>query len=72
METIFTVKNEDLERLIPQEAVDHFRELLCAEARRMGIGISKVHVSSWINVPDGGVDALVEEDNASAQSDLIT
>ncbi len=71
METIFTVKNENLERLGPQEAVDFFGELLWAEARRIGIEISKIHISSRINVPDGGVDALVEEKNISTQSDLI-
>lgn len=71
METIFTVKNEDLERLTPQEAVDFFREMLWAEARRIGIGINKIHVSSWIYVPDGGIDALVEEGNALAQGGLI-
>ena len=71
METIFTVKNEDLERLIPQEAVDFFRELLWAEARRIGIGISKIHVSSWINVPDGGIDALVEGNINLGGCDLI-
>lgn len=71
METIFTVKNEDLERLSPQEAVDFFRELLWAEARRIGIGISKIHVSSWINVPDGGIDALVEGNINLGGCDLI-
>lgn len=71
MDTIFTVKNEDLERLNPQEAVDFFRELLWAEARRIGIGINKIHISSWINVPDGGVDAFVEEDNVQTRSGLI-
>ena len=71
MDNIFSVKNEDLARLSPQEAVEFFRELLWAEARRIGIGISKIHISSWINVPDGGVDAVVEENIASVQSDLI-
>ena len=71
METIFSVKNENLERLSPQKAVDFFRELLWAEARRIGVGISKIHISSWINVPDGGIDASVEENLSSAKSDLI-
>jgi len=69
--TIFSVRNQDLARLGPREAVDFFRELLWAEARRIGVGISKIHISSWINVPDGGIDALVEENIAPAQSDLI-
>ena len=71
MDTIFTVKNDDLARLGPQEAVDIFRELLWAEARRIGIAVDKIRVSSWINVPDGGIDASVEENNTSAQSDII-
>lgn len=71
MNTIFTVSNNDLERLGPQEAVDIFRKLLWAEARRIGIPITKVHVSSWIDVPDGGIDALVEENNISEQNALI-
>jgi len=33
---IFTVTNEDLDRLDPAEAVRFFRELLWAEARRLG------------------------------------
>ena len=53
-ETIFTVKSDDLGRLDPTGAVDLFRELLWAEARRIGIEISKINVSSQINVPDGG------------------
>lgn len=60
MDTIFTIKNESLERLGPQEAVILFRDLLWAEARKIGIPISKIHISSWIDVPDGGIDAVVE------------
>lgn len=71
MNTIFTVENEDLARLSPRESVDFFRELLWAEAGRIGISINKIHVSSWINVPDGGVDASVEQNNISVQNGLI-
>ena len=60
-ETISTVKNEDLARLDQKEAVDFFRKLLWAEARRLGIEISKINVSSEINAPDGRVDATVDE-----------
>ncbi len=60
METIFTVKNEHLNQLDPNTAVDFFRRLLWAEARRLGIELSKIHVSSWVNVADGGVDATVD------------
>ena len=60
-ETIFTVRNEDLGRLDPTEAVLFFRDLLWAEARRLGIEISKINVSAWVNVPDGGVDATIDD-----------
>ena len=60
-ETIFTVRNENLDRLDPTEAVLFFRDLLWAEARRLGIEISKINVSSQVNVPDGDVDATVDD-----------
>ena len=60
-ETIFTVTKEDLALLNEHTAVDFFRELLWAEARRIGIEISKINVSSRIHVQDGGVDATVDE-----------
>ncbi len=61
-ETIFTVKNEHLERLDQNTSVEFFQKLLWAEARRLGIEISDITVSSWNNVPDGGVDASVNTD----------
>ena len=60
METIFTVKNEHLDRLDQNTAVDFFQNLIWAEARRFGIELSKIYVSSWGNVADGGVDATVD------------
>ena len=60
-QTIFTVTNDDLGRLDERTAVDFFQRLLWAEARRIGIEISKINVSTRVNVPDGGVDATVDE-----------
>ena len=60
-ETIFDVKKEHLARLGQEDAVDFFRRLLWAEARRIGIEISKISVSIQTTVPDGGVDATVDE-----------
>ena len=68
---IFTVTKENLGRLDPAEAVRFFRELLWAEARRLGIGLSQIDVPSRINVPDGGVDATVNADLSAAGSDII-
>ena len=60
-DTIFTVRNEDLIGLNQNTAVEFFQKLLWAEARRLGIEISKINVSRWVNVPDGGVDATVDD-----------
>ena len=70
-ETIFTVKNEDLGKLDLTGAVLFFRELLWAEARRIGIEISKISVSIRVNVPDGGVDATVDEVQIATGSGII-
>ena len=59
--TIFTVTDEDLDGLDPNTAIDFFQKLLWAEARRLGIEISKINISRSVNVPDGGVDATVED-----------
>ena len=70
-QTIFTVNNEDLGRLDERTAVDFFQRLLWAEARRMGIEVSKINVSTRVNVPDGGVDATVDEVQIATGSGII-
>ena len=69
--TIFTVRNEDLLRLNPNTAVEFSQKLLWAEARRLGIEISKINISHWVNVPDGGVDAAVDEVEIAGGQGLI-
>jgi hypothetical protein len=61
MDTILTVKNEDLGRLGPEEAVAFFRELLWAEATSLAIGKNLINVPSAITVADGGIDAEVRD-----------
>ena len=70
-ETIFTVKNEHLDRLDQKTSVEFFQKLLWAEARRLGVEISNINVSNWINVPDGGVDANVDDAEIKAGQGLI-
>ena len=62
--TIFTLRNEQLGLLDSQLAVAFFRDLLWAEARMQGVPLNKVKISLWANVPDGGIDASVTEDEA--------
>jgi len=59
METIFTIENKQIEALESKEGTFFFRNLLWAEARRLGIPLNKIKISLWINVPDGGIDASV-------------
>ena len=59
METIFSVQNEHLARLTPDQAVDIFRALLWAEATATGIGKNLINIPSAITVADGGIDAEV-------------
>ena len=70
-QTIFTVTNDDLGRLDQQTAVDFFQRLLWAEARRIGIEIGKINVSTRVNVPDGGVDATVDEAQIETGAGII-
>ncbi len=71
IETIFTVKNEDLGRLGSQKAVDFFRELVWAEATALGIGKNLINVPSAITVADGGIDAEVKNVDISGGQGLI-
>ena len=59
-DTIFTVKNEHLQKLDAGGAVQFFADLLRAETRRLGLPITSVNISSRINVADGGVDAAID------------
>lgn len=62
IETIFTVKNEHIDRLKEVEAVELFREILWSEAFRTGLPSWAVNVSLRTKVPDGGLDASARND----------
>ena len=70
-DTVFTVRNEDLGRLDPTGAVLFFRDLLWAEARRLGPGTCRIDVPTEINVADGGIDAAVDADLSVPESEVI-
>ena len=69
MNGIFSVSEEDVNRLSPEDCVRLFGELLHSDARRMRLSISKVHFTSK-TIADGGIDASVE-DGIQEQGDLI-
>ena len=71
LDSIFTVRNDRLGLLNEHTAVDFFKKLLWAEARRVGIEISKIYVSSVIHATDGGVDAAVDDAHITTSSGII-
>lgn len=71
MDTFFSVSNSDLERLMPDEAVDVFRELIWAEASSNKIGINLINVPSAITVADGGIDAEARDVKEDSTQGII-
>jgi len=59
MSTIFQVEKRELSNLTPDRAVECLRRLLWNESARVGIGVHLISVPQCINVPDGGIDALI-------------
>jgi len=49
--TIFTVANDDLGRLTAAGAVELLRDVLWADARRVGIPATSINVSAWLMCP---------------------
>ncbi|RLM83618.1 ATP-binding protein [Halobellus sp. Atlit-38R] len=50
----------EIQHLNPNQAVEFFRELLWAEASETDVIQSSTHVPTAITVPDGGLDAKIE------------
>jgi len=69
MSSIFSVSKEHVNRLLPEDCVQLFGDLLHADARRIKLSISKVHFTSK-TIPDRGIDASIE-DGISQLGDLI-
>lgn len=65
--TIFTVTAEQIGALDATRAVELVAELLWAEVRRLGVPSTHVHVSTRINVPDGGIDASIDSDDIDVE-----
>jgi len=53
-------------------AIELLRDILRAEARRIGLAPTNINISSWVDVPDGGIDATVTAEAVVPQSTVIT
>ena len=69
--TVFSLSTRDVVSLDAAAAIEIFRKLLHAESWRLGIPLRDVHISSSINVADGGIDASIEALNSGPQSNLF-
>lgn len=66
----FSVEPKVFVDLSPDRAVALFRQLLWAEAGRVGIGRHLINVPDCINVGDGGIDAYID-DACPSDDDVI-
>jgi hypothetical protein len=53
------VESKHVAALSPGRAVDVLRQLLCAEAGRLGVPLTNVDVPSSLTTKDGGIDGEV-------------
>ena len=58
--SFFSADVDRIKELDPVRAVDLFRDLLYAEAFRLGLPPDRVHISADVNTADGGIDASVD------------
>src|SRR5712692_963002 len=72
MDTIFSVATADLERLGPTAAVGFVSQRLWAEARRSGLSVTRINISSRTDVADGGIDATLTGADERPASDLMS
>jgi hypothetical protein len=67
MNSLFNLMPAHLDRVNVDQSVAIFRDLLWCHARKHGVPITKVHISSRVTVSDGGVDAKIDDDMQSAE-----
>lgn len=71
MNSIFSTQPADLSSLTAEKAVEIFRDVLWCHAKKKGVPVTNVHISSKVYVKDGGVDARVDNDSELAGDDLL-
>lgn len=71
MDSIFSLQPHNLNSINAERAVKNFRDLLWCHARRHGLSVTKVHITSRVNVSDGGVDAKIDDNIESVRDELL-
>ena len=71
MKSLFELFPVHLGNVNVKQSVEIFRDLLWCHARKHGVPITKVHISSRVTVSDGGVDAKIDDDINNVSSALL-
>ena len=71
MSNIFSIHEENINSISSEDCVRLFGELLYSDARRLKLSISKVNFTTKTTVPDGGIDASIEDGLSQEEGDLI-
>jgi len=71
MNTLFSLSTIQLQNISVPQSVEIFLDLLWCHAKKHGIPITKVHITSKNTVSDGGVDAKIDEDIPGATEGLL-
>ncbi len=71
MDQFFDITDEDIKRATARQTVEVMRQVLWADADRIGLPARCIRISHRIDVPDGGVDAVVEAHPALSCADAL-
>ncbi len=71
MKSLFDIAPADLGSVNVEKSVEIFRDLLWCHARKNGVPITKIHISSRVAVSDGGVDAKIDDEVKDVTSELL-
>jgi hypothetical protein len=71
MNTLFSLSPGKLHNINVEQSVEIFRDLLWCHAKKHGVPITKVHISSRVTVSDGGVDAKIDDDITDVPEELL-
>ena len=71
MNSLFNLSPAHLGNINVEQSVEIFRDLLWCHARKHGVPITKVHITSRVTVRDGGVDAKIDDDITGVPEELL-
>lgn len=69
--SLLSLDPKNLDNINAEKSVEIFRELLWCHSRKYNFPISKIHISSRVNVSDGGVDTRIEDAKNEIKSELF-